>query len=239
MEDNILKKIQLNEVEILDVIVKICEENNIEYFLVGGTLLGAVRHKGFIAWDDDIDIAMPRKQYNKFIKLCLEDLPKEYFIHCKEMDKDYWLPYIKVRKNNTIFEGESIKPIDTYKGIYVDVFPLDNAKRKSSLFQKIQAYVAKRLIRIMHYKRGLNIDAPTWKMKITLPLFKIFSIKHLSDFRDFIMSLNKDEDSAFFTNLGSNYNYVKQTLKKAIIILPLKLILKTKNIKRLEIQILF
>jgi len=214
MENNILRKIQLIEVEILDVIVNICEKSNIDYFLVGGTLLGAIRHKGFIPWDDDVDIAMPRKQYDKFIKLCLNNLPKEYFLHCKETDKNYWLPFIKIRKNDTIFEYESIKSIDTHKGIYVDIFPLDNANKKTSLFQTIQAYIAKRLIRLIQRKRGVKLEKPTKKMKITLFFFKIFSIKQLSDFRDFIMSLNKNDDSAFFTNLGSNYNYIKQTLIK-------------------------
>ena len=67
--NNPLRKLQLAELEILKFLVKICEENNIRYYISGGTYLGAVRHKGFIPWDDDVDIAMPRKEYERFLEI--------------------------------------------------------------------------------------------------------------------------------------------------------------------------
>ena len=64
-----LKKLHSIEIEILDEFVRICNKHNLQYFLIGGTLLGAVRHKGFIPWDDDLDVAMPRNDYENFLKI--------------------------------------------------------------------------------------------------------------------------------------------------------------------------
>ena len=97
-----VKKLQLAELQILKEIDKICQDNNIEYYLCGGTLLGAIRHKGFSPWDDDIDIAMTRKNYCKFLKICQEKLPNEYFLDCYETNKKYYFPYAKVKMKNTL-----------------------------------------------------------------------------------------------------------------------------------------
>ena len=110
MDDKTLRKLQLTELDILIEIDKICKENNIQYFLIGGTLLGAVRHKGFIPWDDDIDVGMIRSDYEKFIDLCLNKnvLGEKYFLHCNESDENYFIPFVKVKKNNTTFAEENI-----------------------------------------------------------------------------------------------------------------------------------
>jgi len=136
MNANQLKRLQNIEYEILQEIVRICEKNNLSYFLIGGTLLGAVRHKGFIPWDDDLDIAIPRKDYEKFLKICQTQLNSDYFLHCNKTDPDYWLPFAKVRKKNTLFDEKSITSIETHKGIYNDVFPLDNAKKTTKYYSK-------------------------------------------------------------------------------------------------------
>ncbi len=76
MSETVLEEIQEYELDAFHYFVKICEENNLEYYAIGGTLLGAVRHQGFIPWDDDIDVAMPRPSYDKFLEIAPSLLPK-------------------------------------------------------------------------------------------------------------------------------------------------------------------
>lgn len=214
MNLDILKKLQTVELEILQEVVRICEDNSITYYLIGGTLLGAIRHKGFIPWDDDLDIAMPRNDYEKFIKLCKKHLNNNYFLHCNQTDPKYWLPFAKVRKNGTIFEEKSMTTIESHKGIFIDIFPLDNANKQRSLIQNIQAFITKRISSIIYYKRGLNIGKPNLKMRIFLLIIKPIKISLLSNFQQKIMAYNSNDKSNYYVNLGSNYNYIKQTISK-------------------------
>lgn len=117
-----LKKIQL---DILDYVTSFCDENDIHYFLDGGTLLGAIRHKGYIPWDDDIDIGMLREDYEKMIFLFNQKASSLYTFECYETDKSFYLPFGKVIKNNT----ELYEPDEKGNkiGINIDVFVYDNA----------------------------------------------------------------------------------------------------------------
>ena len=215
MDKDILRKLQLTELRILKDVVKVLEKEKLSYFLVGGTLLGAVRHKGFIPWDDDLDIGMPRKDYNRFISMGAKALGEEYFLHCHKTDSTFWLPYAKVRMNNTVFDEPSIAGIKTHKGIFIDVFPLDNAKRQTSLFQKIQAYISKNLSTIIIWRKGVDVEQDKrFFVRAAFHVSKIFSIKFLNNIVQGVMSLNRNNDSEYFVGLASYYNYVKQTIPK-------------------------
>ena len=87
-----MNELQKCQFEILKEFIKVCKENNLQYYLVGGTCLGAVRHKGFIPWDDDIDVAMPRKDFNKFVAL-QDKFPKHLFIQTYKTDKNFIYNY--------------------------------------------------------------------------------------------------------------------------------------------------
>ena len=126
-----VRDVQLALLEMMKDIDKICVENNIDYCLTGGSTLGAVLYKGFIPWDDDLDIAMMRKDYKKFIKALEKDLDKDkYTFHCYEKNKKYdvtW-PYMKIRKKNTyIKEVNKLLPnrCTDCNGIFIDVFIYD------------------------------------------------------------------------------------------------------------------
>ncbi len=126
------------ELEILDIIHNVCVENNLKYSLSYGSLLGAVRHGGFIPWDDDLDIMMPRKDYDKFIEIWPTYSYTDYILQNIETDPDFTQNFTKIRKNNTTFlqlEEEKFKKYHT--GIYVDIFPADKLP-KSRLLQMFQ-----------------------------------------------------------------------------------------------------
>ncbi len=120
-ETDKLKKIEL---EILDHFVYFCKQNNLTYYLTYGTLLGAIRHKGFIPWDDDIDVAMPPKDYQKFLELYSKDKQDKYLLQYVNNEKYYHTIFAKIRKNNTCMVEKEWQYIKIHKGINIDIFPL-------------------------------------------------------------------------------------------------------------------
>lgn len=126
MDKETLRRVQLTQLEIAKEIKRVCEKNGIEYWLDSGTLLGAVRHKGFIPWDDDLDIGMKREDYEKFKKVAINDLSSKYYFQDWLTDKNYGLPFAKVRKKNTLYIENKGQNSKAACGIYVDIFPYDN-----------------------------------------------------------------------------------------------------------------
>ena len=123
--DNKLRKLQLTQTEMLDVVDAFCKEHNIPYSLYAGTLLGAVRHKGFIPWDDDLDICMSRNNYNKFIELWTQSKPDGFILQNKETDSEFTQSFTKIRKENTSFLQYEWERGKYHTGIFIDIFPID------------------------------------------------------------------------------------------------------------------
>ncbi len=132
-----LKKIQLG---ILDEVDVFCRKNNIKYFLMYGTLLGAVRHKGYIPWDDDIDIGMLREDYDRFVST-FESRNGDMAVMCYEKNPKCIYPFAKVFSNKTVFYDTNVK---NALGVNIDVFPLDylprDKKKRSKLIQRAKLY---------------------------------------------------------------------------------------------------
>lgn len=144
-----MKKLNIDEIkaisfEVLCLVKKVCEENNISYSLTGGTLIGAVRHKGFIPWDDDIDIMIPRPDYDRFIEI-VKNGDYGFDLFCAEIQgKEYGYPFAKACARGTVVKEKNVQINGREIGVYVDIFPVDGmgdrfafAKIRCMLFQFI------------------------------------------------------------------------------------------------------
>lgn len=123
--DEMLEKLQAVQIEILDIIDVICKKYGLRYSLYAGTLLGAVRHRGFIPWDDDLDICMPRDDYDKFIELWPSLNLKGYILQNKDNTPEFTQSFTKIRKDKTCFLQSGEKQGKYHTGIFVDIFPID------------------------------------------------------------------------------------------------------------------
>ena len=168
MDKQTLRKVQLVQLEIAKEIKRVCKENNIRYFLTAGTLLGAVRHKGFIPWDDDLDIGMLQEDYDKFCQIAQKVLSNKYQFVNWQIDPYYALPIGKVCKKGTIFqEGKSYK--GNTNGIYVDIIVYHNAplnpKTRQYLIDRLN--ILERLILMKnHYRPWIENNKINWKKRL-------------------------------------------------------------------------
>lgn len=128
-----LRNLQLRCLKILDVVDAMCRKHGIEYSLCGGSVVGAYLYSGFIPWDDDIDLMMTRKNYEKFIKVCRKELPKQYEIHNYKTSKEYYTLFTKiVDKTTTLVQGEIVS------GVFLDITVYDkvpNSKFKDLIYR--------------------------------------------------------------------------------------------------------
>lgn len=176
-----MKKIELNELKkiqlgILDYVDVFCRKNNINYWIDCGTLLGAVRHGGYIPWDDDIDIGMLRNDYNKFIKLFNANNKSNYKFHCYEIDKNWYLPFGKVLDETTIlFEPDEQSGIKS--SVNIDIFVYDNApsdsKQLNRMFKLRDRY---RLLNSLQTFKHFTDDKKQHYNILRYPLWLLFQL---------------------------------------------------------------
>ena len=174
-----VKKIEL---DILLEIDYICRKEKIKYSLAAGTLLGAIRHKGFIPWDDDIDIMLRRKEYDK-LRDCVKLYGKELYWVDYYTYEGYPYPFSKIMMKNTIFREESNKYATAPDGIFIDVFPVDettqNYKKRMAQYKKVTKWKQRLIIRENYYFGQTGIKE--WYRVIRKILFNCFPKKLFID----------------------------------------------------------
>lgn len=213
-----LRKVQLLQLQVASEVRRICDNNGIKYFLLAGTLLGAIRHGGFIPWDDDIDIGMIREDYNKFVNIAKTELSEKYFLQNWETDILFALPILKIRVNGTKFIELSSANINIHNGISIDIFPFDNIPDNLILqkWQNVKTYILKRLL----YAKSNYIF---WTEKYTIKKTIFYFLKFISYFVTYkILQKNLFRQMTLFNydttqkvvTFGGSYGYRKETLER-------------------------
>lgn len=207
-----LRKLQKVEIETLDEIVRLCDKHNLEYFLIGGTCLGAIRHQGFIPWDDDIDVGMPREDYEKFIDIAIKELDDKYFIQCPKTDPKHYLGFVKIRKNNTTFANlEDHIKTESHLGFFVDIFPMDYTNNINSITLRFNVTLTKNLIETMLYKKGYK-KFKELRHPILSALGLPFSILQLQKIINFLMQKQNKKEHKYAGFYSGIYFYKKDML---------------------------
>lgn len=169
LSSNELNAIHSLELEALTVIDQICRKHSIKYTLIGGSLLGAIRHNGFISWDD-VDIAMLRDDLEKFKLICKTELPSKYFYQDMSTDPEYLYLFDKIRINNTLFKESYLAEYNINHGVFIDIFPVDNVSDKKSEDKKqFNSFI---FLRHMFMAKYLSVKARKGKKKIIAGLIK-------------------------------------------------------------------
>ncbi len=226
-DDKTLEELHKVEIELLDEFVRICDKYKLTYYLSGGTLLGAVRHKGFIPWDDDIDVSMFRRDYDKFIEVAQKEINSKYYLDSFETNKDYYLPFAKIKKNNTIFDEEESTNLLHHKGIYIDIFPLDNVKNNHKL-GKVRALFVRTIVETMFYKlkiRSLKIV----KHPILVFILSLLSKRSLMKWQKHLLTKNKNDSSMYVCALAGSYAYEKELTLRSNFYPPKKVMFEGKE----------
>lgn len=129
------KKIWAVQLDMIQKLDEVCRTHNLTYYAANGTLLGAIRHGGFIPWDDDVDVVMPRKDYDRLISIAKDAFPHPYFLHGEE--PNYYRNYLRLRNENTTAIPMKDFTHNCSKGIFIDIFPIDGCT-DNALVQKLR-----------------------------------------------------------------------------------------------------
>lgn len=166
LDEKMLRQLQMIQLEMLIEVDRICKKCGIKYNIIAGTLLGAVRHGGYIPWDDDADVALIRPEYEKFRKACKTELDKtRFYFQDHRSTKGYRWGYGKIRRKNTLFLREYQEHMPYEQGVFIDVFPLDNVP-DNYILRSIHNFECFCVRKILWSKVGKIAEKNFWKRQV-------------------------------------------------------------------------
>ena len=205
-----VRKLQLIELDILKEVDRVCRENNITYYLGEGTLLGAIRHQGFIPWDDDVDILMPRDDLEKFMQICDEKLKPNFKFQYYHNIPSYWVQSPKVRLlDKTEFTQSKLTKYTNDVGPYIDIFPLDYTPEDFKKAKYQEKYI-KLYRRILFIKTGFS-NPKNWKQRILKVYAYFLSVKGIHERMVKMATKYNSGSKKYLSNFGSYYAITKET----------------------------
>lgn len=191
-----MTELQKREFALLRLFVDICEQLNLNYYMVCGSALGAVKYGGFIPWDDDIDVALPRKDYEIFLEKAQERLPDWCFVQNFRTDPEFHLLGTKLRDSRTTFVEACCQQLDIHHGVFIDVFPLDaypeGEKHQKELIKRQKKFEAQRRVRLQ-YRRFTSWELFHVRNNFYYILYQCFGMfretsKYIQRYEKFISS---------------------------------------------------
>lgn len=211
LEKDYKRKLQLSILNIVKDIDELCRKNNIEYYIIYGSALGAIRHKGYIPWDDDFDIGMTYDNYLKFLEVCEKELDKnKYYVQTPEKEKKYYLSFSKIRDIRTTLIEEGNKDVDIIRSIYIDVFPIvgaPNNKYKELILKINRAFMLSANKNIINNK--------TLKFIFNI-ILKIFGRKRILKYTTKNCFKYKCENCDYWVSIADGDSYAINKQSKAI-----------------------
>lgn len=216
-----LRKIQLYQLEMLEEVDRICKRCNIHYNIIAGTLLGAVRHGGYIPWDDDADVAFLRSEYEKFRTACKSELDRnKFYFQDQRNTKGYRWGYGKLRRKGTIFLREHQEHMPYAQGVFIDIFPLDAVPENyvNRSIKNLECFIVRKL---MWAKAGKIADKNAVKRVIYTVLDRIPEREIFRYYRFMVERAKKTEKSSRWVRIltfptpNDSWGYLKKWYEKS------------------------
>lgn len=192
-----MKKVWAVEMELLNKLLEVCKKHNLRIFAEGGTLLGAVREQGYIPWDDDIDMAMPREDYDKLREVASEEFKSPYFFQCGYTDL-FPNGQTKIRKDGTaaIISGDYMQKY--HQGIFIDIFPLDKLPDDNENYIRWIELVREEKYKMkLYFNHSYSLTNWLYNWKLFKKFFSISIIGFNNYYRRYDLLVNRFSDKSY------------------------------------------